>query len=126
MRISPSPEIAISGTNISAVWKVRAARTSTVPSPFVAAIISARNTTMQAITSATRQPVRIEGAAAGSTTVNNVAVRDAPAARADQTSLGSTARAPARVASRIGKTASATTRRIFETLSKPKSSTSAG
>ena len=82
------------GTNMSTVWKLRAARTSTCPSPSVEVIISARNTTMQEITSPMRQPVRIEGNAARNTTVNRQRVGETPAARADHTSFGSTAIAP--------------------------------
>ena len=83
------------GTNMSTVWKVRAAWTSTWPRPLVEVIISARNTTMQEMTRPMRQPVRTDGSAAGSTTVNRqLFARDVPAARADHTSFGSTALVP--------------------------------
>ena len=82
------------GTNMSTVWKLRAARTRSCPSPSVEDIISDRKTTMQEMTSPIRQPVRIEGRAAVSTTVNSALRRLTPMARADQTSFGSTESAP--------------------------------
>ncbi len=82
------------GTNMSTVWKLRAARTRRCPSPSVEVIISARKTTMHEMTRPMRQPVRIDGSAAVSTTVNRQRICETPAARADQTSFGSTAIAP--------------------------------
>src|SRR6476660_3750840 len=102
------------GSNISTVWKLRAARTKSWPSPSVEVIISARNTTMHEMIRPMRAPVRIDGSAAVNTTVNKHRVWEAPAARADHTSFGSTAAAPWYVASRIGNTASATTSAILE------------
>ena len=84
----------ISGTNMSTAWKVRAAVTSTWPRPSVEVIISARNTTMQEMTRPMRQPVRIDGAAAGSTTLNRISRGGVPAAIADQISFCSTVDAP--------------------------------
>ena len=49
---------------------------------------------MQEMTRPMRQPVSTEGSAAGSTTVNSALRARCPAARADQTSLGSTALVP--------------------------------
>jgi hypothetical protein len=49
---------------------------------------------MQEMTRPMRHPVSTDGNAAGSTTVNKAFLRDAPVARADQTSLGSTAFVP--------------------------------
>ena len=74
---------------------------------------------MQEMISPMRQPVSTEGSAAISTTLNSAARCDVPAARADQTSLVSTADVPCQVASRIGNMASATTSVIFEASSKP-------
>ncbi len=79
---------------MSTAWKVRAAVTSRWPRPSVEVIISARNTTMQEITSPMRQPVRIDGTAAGSTTLNRICQRGVPAAIADQISFCSTIEAP--------------------------------
>ena len=114
------------GTNMSTVWKLRPARTSRVPSPSVEVIISARNTTMQEMIRAMRQPVSTAGSAAISTTVNSARRGVQPAARADQTSFGSTAAVPCQVASRIGNTASAATSAILEEWSKPRIRTIAG
>src|SRR5579871_5390922 len=72
LRINPKSEIVISGTNISTAWNVRAAVTRTCPRPSVDVIISAKKTTMQEITRPMRQPVKIDGAAAGSTTLNRI------------------------------------------------------
>ena len=49
---------------------------------------------MQEITSAMRQPVRIDGIAAGRTTLNKICRRGVPAAIADQINLCSTIDAP--------------------------------
>ena len=49
---------------------------------------------MQEITSPMRQPVRIDGTAAGSTTLNSIWRRGVPAAIADQISFCSTIDAP--------------------------------
>ncbi len=92
--MSPSSEMVINGTNMSTAWKVRAAVTSTWPSPSVEVIISARNTTMHEMTRPMRQPVKMEGIAAGSTTFHNTSRGGVPAASADQTNFCSTMVAP--------------------------------
>ncbi len=49
---------------------------------------------MQEMTSPIRQPVRIDGIAAGSTTLNRISRRGVPAAIADHISFCSTVEAP--------------------------------
>src|SRR3954471_15656064 len=81
---------------------------------------------MQEITSPMRQPVRMEGIAAGSTILNRIWLLGVPAASADQISFCSTMLAPYQVESRIGNSASAATSVIFEAWSKASSNNSAG
>src|SRR5690606_20115275 len=82
-------------------------------------IISARNTTTQAMTPATRTPASTVGTMAGKVTFHRQAARLVPAARADQISFWSTLREAAQVAINTGNRASATIRAIFEVFSKP-------
>ena len=74
----------------------------TAPSPWGTPVISPTTITNQASPNPSRRPVKIDGVAAGSTTLKNCALPLQPSIEAASNSFGSTERTPKMVLSRIG------------------------